>query len=171
VNVSEIREALDQAFDQAVVFHGFADYMRDYDVFVYATADPQAGIAPGHLRYRFKHCVRARVITALRPEIWKRSLDERFLDLVEYEQASDLAGFVWGVKWQELYPGMKLLPKSIEAQRWADALGLPFHEATIETNAHNISLIFSDLAVDVVGPGHAPFVVAGGGPDFKFPVS
>jgi hypothetical protein len=62
---------------------------------------------------------------------------------------------------------MKLVPESVEAQRWADELGLPFHEAAIETNGHNISLIFSDLAVDVVGPGHAPFVVSGGWTGFQ----
>jgi hypothetical protein len=41
----------------------------------------------------------------------------------------------------------------------------------METNGHNISLVFADLVVDVVGPGHASLVVAGGGPDFKFPLS
>jgi hypothetical protein len=32
VDISEIQAAFDDVFDQAVVFHGFADYMRDYDV-------------------------------------------------------------------------------------------------------------------------------------------
>jgi hypothetical protein len=36
--------------DQAIVFHGFADYMRDYEVFIYATSDPRTGIRPEHLR-------------------------------------------------------------------------------------------------------------------------
>lgn len=156
MNAAEILEAFDEVFDQAVVFHGFAEYMRDYDVFVYATADPRTGIAPEHLRYRFKHCVRATVTTALSAEIWRRSLDER---LVDFEQGHGLSGYVWGVRWQVLYPGMTLIPESAEAQRWAEALGVPFHEAAIEGNGHNISLVFSDLAVDVVGRGHAPFVV------------
>jgi hypothetical protein len=65
--------------------------MRDYDVFIYATADPRTGITPKHLRYRFKHCVRAVVTTALSPEVWKQSLDER---LVDYEQGRDLDGYV-----------------------------------------------------------------------------
>jgi hypothetical protein len=55
-----------------------------------------------------------------------------------------------------LYPGMKLVGDSADAQRWADELGIPFYEATLETNCHDISLIFSDLIVDVVGTGHAP---------------
>ncbi len=77
---------------------------------------------------------------------------------------------MWGVRWQNLYPGMALVPDSGEAQRWAEALGVPFHEAVIETNVHNMSLVFSDLAVDVVPTGHAPFVVENGGPDFKVPI-
>jgi hypothetical protein len=36
----------------------------------------------------------------------------------------------------------------------ASELGLPFYEAAIETNAHNISLLFSGLAVDTVQAGH-----------------
>jgi hypothetical protein len=155
---AEIREAFDQVFDQALVFHGFADYMRDYDVFVYTTADPRTGIAPEHLRYRFKHCVRATVTSALTVEVWQRSMDER---LVDFEQGRELEGYVWGVRWQNLYPGMTLVSESAEAQRWADALGTPFHEMTIEAGGHHVSLVFADLVVDVVDPGHVPYVVAG----------
>jgi len=45
VDEAGIQAAFDEVFDQAIVFHGFADYLRDYDVFVYATADPRTGIA------------------------------------------------------------------------------------------------------------------------------
>jgi hypothetical protein len=119
VDTSEIQAAFNDVFDQAMVFHGFADYMRDYEVFIYATANPRTGIRPEHLRYRFKHCVRATVTTALSPEVWKRSLDER---LVDYEHGHDLDGYVWGVKWQALYPGMKLVLDSADARRWSDEL-------------------------------------------------
>src|SRR5689334_5876588 len=102
----EIQAAFDEVFDQAIVFHGFADYMRDYDVFVYTTADPRTGIVPKHLRYRFKHCVRVSSTSALSPEVWMASLDDR---LIDYEQGRDLDGYVWGVKWQALFPGMRLV--------------------------------------------------------------
>jgi hypothetical protein len=167
MDTTEIQSAFDDVFDQAVIFHGFADYMRDYEVFIYATADPRTSIRPEHLRYRFKHCVRAMAATALSTQIWKRSLDER---LVDYERGRELDGYVWGVKWQVLYPGMKLVHGSADAARWSHELGIPFHEAAIETNGHNISLIFSDLAVDTVDAGYAPFVVPSGGPDFKIPL-
>jgi hypothetical protein len=81
MDAREIQSAFDDVFDQAIIFHGFADYMRDYEVFIYATAGPRTGIMPEHLRYRFKHCVRATVTTALTPQIWQRSLDERLIDL------------------------------------------------------------------------------------------
>ncbi len=148
---SEIQAAFEGAFDQAVLFHGFADY----EIFIYLTADPRTGVAPQHLRYRFTHCVRATITSALPPDTWKRSLDER---LVDYEKGRDLDGYVWGVRWQVLYPGMKLVTGSTDAERWSRELGLPF-------------LIFSDLAVDHVDIGHAPFVVPDGGPDFKIPLA
>ncbi|WP_246157911.1 hypothetical protein [Catellatospora sichuanensis] len=119
--------------------------MRNYDIFIYGTADPRTGIAPQHLRYRFLHCVRAVATSVLSPAIWQRSLDRR---LVDCEQGREVDGYVWGVKWQLLYPGMKLVRDSVDAQRWSQVLGLAFHEAVIETNGHNISLVFSDLSVD-----------------------
>jgi hypothetical protein len=50
-------------------------------------------------------------------------------------------------------------------------LGVPFHEAVIEMNAHRISLIFSDLAVHTVTSGHTPFAVPDNGPDHKAPIA
>jgi hypothetical protein len=163
VDAPEIQAAFDNVFDQAVVFHGFADYMRDYDVFIYAAADPRAGAGPRHLRYRFRHCVRATVTTALSPEIWKRSLDER---LVDYEPGRELDGHVWGVRWQALYPGMKLAADSADAARWSRELGngMTFHEVDIQTNVQNISLVFSDLTVNVVETGYTPFTAQGPAP-------
>ena len=166
VDAAQIRTAFDDVFDQAIVFHGFSDYMRDYEIVVHATADPRTGIAPEHLLYTFKHCVRATVTSAVPPEVWVRSLDER---LIDDEQGVDLDGYVWGVKSQVLYPGMKLPVQSAEAARWSADLGLLFHEAAIETNGHDISLVFSDLSVRQVEPGYAPFTVPRPDPNFEVP--
>ncbi|MEU8080701.1 hypothetical protein AB0B31_35225 [Catellatospora citrea] len=157
MHTSEIQMAFDDVFDQALVFHGFTDYMRDYDVFIYAIADPRTGIAPQNLRYRFTHCVRATVTSVLSPEIWKRSLDDRLLD---HKLADDLEGYVWAVRWQALYPGMRLVTPSADAERWSADLDIPFHEAVIATNGHIVSLVFSDLTVNAVSPGDTPFVVS-----------
>ena len=67
-------------------------------------------------------------------------------------------------------PDVQVVPDSADARRWSDHLGLPFYEAAIETNGHNISLVFSDLIVQAVDPGYAPFVVPAAGPDFKIPI-
>ena len=78
----EIKQALDDVLDQAIVFHGFADYMRDYEVVVWATADPRTGIAPEHLVYTFKHCVRATVTSAVRPEPFVPPNAEQFAQMI-----------------------------------------------------------------------------------------
>lgn len=170
VDKQQLREAFDKVLDQAVVFHCFADHMRDYDVFVYATADPRTGIPPEHLRYRFTHCVRATVTTAVRRDVWPRSLGDEFIDYGEWCRAGEPEGYVWGVKWHGLYPGMRLMPDSDESQGWSAQLGVPFHEALIETDAHTITLVFSDLRVSTVETGSVPFTVPSGGPDGKFPL-
>jgi hypothetical protein len=69
VDEQQLRDAFDEVFDQAIVFNGFADYMRDCDIYVCATGDSRTGIAPEHLRYRFTHCVRATVTTAVRRDL------------------------------------------------------------------------------------------------------
>ena len=51
LDTGQIQAAFDDVFDQAMMFHGFADYMRDHEVFIYATADPRTGTRPEHLRY------------------------------------------------------------------------------------------------------------------------
>jgi len=79
-------------------------------------------------------------------------------------------GYVWGVKWQCLDPGMQLMPESDGTREWSALFGLPFHEASIETNGHKIALVFSDLRVSTVEPGSAPFVVPRSGPDGTFPL-
>lgn len=163
-----LQQFLDDVFDQALVYHGFTDYMRDYELIAYCTADPRTGIAPSHERYLFKLCVHATVETAVPEGIWARSLDER---LIDYDTGVDLDGYVWGVKWQVLYPGARVVPDSPRAGHWARALGVPFHEVRIETNGHNLTLVFSELVVEPVGAGYSPFTVGSSGPDFKIPLS
>ncbi|MFE5549182.1 hypothetical protein ACFQ71_35910 [Streptomyces sp. NPDC056534] len=150
-----LQQMLDEAFDQAVVHHGYTNYMRDYEVIVYATAAPDTGIQPAYLRYLFRYCVEAGCETSVPAATWRVSLDDR---LVDYETGADLDGYVWGVKWHLLYPGAKLLPESETARRWSRAVGIDFHDVLIESNAHRLTLVFSDLQVTEVPTGYAPFV-------------
>jgi len=170
VDTEEIARALDEVLDQALLFHGFADYMRDYDLYIYATADPSTGILPEHLRYRFTHCVRATATTAVRRDVWPRSLGDEFTEYGEWLRSGEPDGYVWGVKWQGLYPGMRLMPESDETREWSSQLGLPFREVLIETNGHDITLVFSDLRVSTVSPDTVAFAVPPSGPDSKFPL-
>ena len=126
VDVAEMRAALDRVFDDAVVFHGYVDYLRDYDLFiVVATSEPVQC-----LRYRFVGCVQANTTSALGPSALPHLLDER---LLEGEQAGQTEGYQ-GVKWQCLYPGMTLVPDSAEAARWSHDTGVTMVEAVMETS-------------------------------------
>lgn len=149
-----LEQSLDEIFDQVLVYHGYTDYMRDYELIVYATADPRTGVEPAYLRYLFRHCVEARCTSSVSAETWRASLDDR---LIDHETGQDLEGFVWGVKAHSFYPGAKLLSDSEAARRWARAIGIDFHEVTIETEAHHLTLIFSDLQVSEVPDGYTPF--------------
>ncbi|NNG19831.1 hypothetical protein HJ590_09620 [Naumannella sp. ID2617S] len=75
--------------------------------------------------------------------------DDRLLD-PDQAYADDLAGYVWAVAWQELYPGCTLLPPDEETRRWSEALGLEFRRVRIEANAHVIELVFADLEVSEI---------------------
>jgi hypothetical protein len=75
-----------------------------------------------------------------------------------YETGVDLDGYVWGVKWHCLYPGAQVVDESPSARNWAEAIGIEFHEVRIESNAHDLTLIFSDLQVSELPPGYRPFV-------------
>ena len=44
MNRTEIKRAFEEIFDQAFVFHGFADYMRDYFPFICSTEDQRTYI-------------------------------------------------------------------------------------------------------------------------------
>ncbi|GAB4086188.1 hypothetical protein GCM10028784_28180 [Myceligenerans cantabricum] len=57
-----------------------------------------------------------------------------------------------------------------EAARWASELGVPFHRARVETNAHDIELVFSDLRIDQIATGHTVLVIDETGPDGKIPL-
>jgi hypothetical protein len=156
VDAGQIQAALDDVIDQAVVFHAFTDYLRDYEIIVYSQADPRTGIRPRYDRFLFRYCVEASIVPRVRAEVWARSLDER---LIDYETAREADGYLWGSKWQIISPGGTVVADSDRARKWADAVGIDFSEVRLELNAHDLSLVFSDLAITEVAPGYAPFVV------------
>src|SRR5262245_29860597 len=102
MTLDRLRRDLDEVTDHAILYHGFTDYMRDYEVVIYATSDPRTEIPPVYLRYLFKYCVEAIVVSAVSEESWRQSLDDR---LIDDDTGRDMNGYVWGVKWQDNYPG------------------------------------------------------------------
>jgi hypothetical protein len=166
IEAAEIQALLDDVFDQGIVHHGYVDYMRDYEVILYCAADPRTGISPEHVRLLFTHCVAADAETAVPAEVWSKSMDDRLLDgTIDHAD-----GYVWGVRWQAMYPGARVVGDSPRAARWSQALRRRFHEVRIETNGHHLNLVFAELQSAVVPPGYAPFVVGDSGPDFKIPL-
>ncbi|MFE9959265.1 hypothetical protein [Micromonospora sp. NPDC005299] len=99
----------------------------------------------------------AEASTALTPDTWRKSLDER---LTDPDIGPDLDGYVWAVRWQALYPGAQLVADSRRAQEWAEQVGIDFHEVRIEMNGHSLTLIFSELEVRELALGYAPHLVA-----------
>lgn len=73
MNAVAIQTALNDVFDQAIVYHAFTDYLRDYEVITHSVADPSTGIPPTYDRYLFKCCVRAHATSAVTAESWRKS--------------------------------------------------------------------------------------------------
>lgn len=156
VNADEIEQALDDLFDQALVYHGYTDYMRDYEVIVQGSADPAQG--QGYRRYLFRNCPKVSLASTVGPEVWAQSLDER---LLHQDRPQSDAVYAWGARRQALYPGAGRLETSRETKRWSSRLGVPFYEVTLEGNSHELQLLFSDLTVSELESGYTPFVVPG----------
>lgn len=112
------------------------------------------------LRYLFRYCVQANCTTTVPAKIWRDSLDDR---LINYDTGIDLDGYVWGVNRQLLYPGATLITDSPTAHQWTKTIGIDFHEVRIQTNAHDLTLVFSDLHVQE-RPARSR------SPDYKFPI-
>ncbi|MEU8701653.1 hypothetical protein AB0C61_29155 [Streptomyces sp. NPDC048680] len=152
---TNILEQLNKTDDYLVVHHGYSSYMRDYEVIVDVGSRSDSDATTTYLQFLFRFCVEARCETFLPAETLRDSLDDRLLNRETADP--DLGGYVWGMKFHELY-GAEILPKSEAAQRWTMAVGIEFHEVHIETNAHDLTLLCSDIQVSEVPAGYAPFI-------------
>jgi len=147
-----MRKAIQEPlFDSSIVRHGFAPFLRDYDVV--------AKIKKHQFLYRFSHCTSATVTTAVADWIWQESWSDIFTDYSAWQRAGAPEGYVWGVCFSLAYPGATYVDNSAPAQEWANRLGKPMHEVRIETNAHNLCLIFHDLSVRELREGDEEWVI------------
>jgi len=69
-----------------------------------------------------------------------------------------------------LYPGFALVADSDLARAWSTDLGIPFYETHVQTNGHNLTLVFSDLLVELAPTGYPPFIVGDSFWDGKIPL-
>ncbi|OKJ65501.1 hypothetical protein AMK27_07085 [Streptomyces sp. CB02009] len=152
MDTAELQRTLNESIQANVVHHGYTTYMRDYEVVINVWKGPHNPST--YLRYLFRYFVEARCETFLSTGTWRKSLDDRLLDS---ETAIGLDGYVWGAHHHELY-GAELRLKSEAALRWAKTVGIDFHEVHIEANAHDLTLLFSDLEVSEMPVGYAPFL-------------
>jgi hypothetical protein len=151
MNVEQIKRALQEPFfDSCIVKHGFAPFLRDYDVV--------AQIGTFQFLYRFTHCTRATVTTAVRDDAWKKSWEDVYTDNSAWECAGCPEGHVWGVCYLVTYPGARYVEDSALAKEWTRRLGRQMHEVRIETNGHNLDLIFHDLIVRELKEGEEDWV-------------
>lgn len=143
-------------FDNSIVEHSFAPYMRDYDVTVEAGAaapDGSGSYIEGRYRFRFTHCVLAKITTTVADKTWTCSWGEQFTDYDAWQKVGEPEGYVWGVNYMNVYPGARYLPDSEAAEDWSRRLGRQMHEVEIDTNAHLIQLVFFRLLLHKLAQG------------------
>ena len=140
MTVEEMKKALKgPLFDSFIARHGFASFVRDYDLV--------ACIEEHQFLYRFSHCTAAWITTALSDQSWQKSWDDIYTDYAVWERAGAPEGYLWAVCYSSAYPGATYVENSELAREWSVELGKQMHEVLIETNGHNIGLIFHDLSV------------------------
>jgi hypothetical protein len=151
MTIDEIRKALQEPlFDSSIVRHGFAPFLRDYDIV--------AEINKCQFLYRFSHCTSATVTTAVSDRAWQKSWEDIYTDYSAWNGSGGPEGYVWGVCYSDAYPGATYVDNSVPAKEWANRLGHPMHEVRIETNGHNLDLVFHDLRVREISEGDEEWV-------------
>jgi hypothetical protein len=141
-----MQAALDDISDQALLSHGYVDYIRDYEVRILAVADPRTRVPTTDVRWLFRCCVQAEVISTLSGKGWRASLDDRLLDPT-WDYPHD--AYVWGARWQTLW-GARIIADSPRAATWTEQVGFDIYEVRINGNGHDITLFFSDLEIEEV---------------------
>lgn len=144
--LNEVMRAHD-LLEDALMFYAYRDYARDFEIIVYR---PAATDLVGTYSYLFRHCVEVCQRSVVSPETWKRSLDDRLTSFATYNALADqgvrLDGFVWGVGSNQAY--WQRVADSERAARWSVAIGIPFHEVVIDSDALQITLVFAELVVE-----------------------
>ncbi len=143
MGIDEIK--LDEIYDVAVLRHGFAVYVRDYQFEI--EANWIGGLA-GRYLLTFKHCYDLTYKTVVEDDLIKKSWDDLFTNHEIWEKSNEPDGFVWGTNWSLAYPGFKELKDSDKAKDWSDRLKKQMKEVKLETNSFGINLIFESWTLE-----------------------
>lgn len=147
MNVEEKIKA-NPLLDVAIFSHGFAPYMRDYNVLIEAMWGEKVwGDAKGRYLCRFLHCPEAHLVTTLSGAAWHQAWADTFINYAEWEKNGEPVGFVWGVCYSDACPGLSYVDNSELAAKWSREIEKEMHEAIIETNAFTLWLIFHDFTI------------------------
>src|SRR5690242_19608119 len=89
-------------YDQAIVRHGFTDYMRDYEIIIYFAYPGGNSV----YKYQFVGCVEASYSSAIQGRYLAQSLSDKNV-LVGPETPADEEpdGYIWGVRYAAVDPG------------------------------------------------------------------
>jgi hypothetical protein len=134
--------------DVAILTHGFAAHMRDYDLLFDALwGRKEWADAKGTYRLRFTHCPEAMTVTKVSDAGWKQAWSDVFIDHARWVAAGEPDGFVWGACWSTAYPGLSYVDDSARARQWSERLGKPMHEVVIETEVFELRVVFHEFIV------------------------
>ncbi|HWT52295.1 MAG TPA: hypothetical protein VN113_08970 [Caulobacter sp.] len=130
--------------DFAVLSHGFLEHGRDYAI----TIQNDLGQDRGTHILVFTHVVAMAYETAVSDDAWRQSWDDVFLD---YTEAVDLDGYVWGTNWSNAYPGLIAPDDDPDALAWANRVGRPMYAMALTTDRFRLRLIYSEVRSRKVG--------------------
>jgi len=131
-------------YDQAITRHGILDYIRDYEVTAYLCGDSY----DLELQYVFKGCIKVDYKSKVDPKYF--SMDDRLLALSRQGEPGYPEGFVWGVKYADVYPGWTLEEDTSELRILNKLYEMKFHRIIFNTNAYDLSIIFHDVEVNEI---------------------
>lgn len=138
---------LEDIYDVAILKHGFADYVRDYQFEIEAN---WIGDSAGRYILTFKHCYDLTYKTLVKDDVLRKSWDDLFTDYQIWEKNNEPDGFVWGTNCSLAYPGFKVIRNSDKATNWSDRLGKKINEVKLETNSFQMNLIYETWTLEKI---------------------
>jgi hypothetical protein len=126
-------------FDQSIIRHGILDYIRDYEIIGYLSGFD----FDLEIQYIFKGCIKADYKVKVDPANY--SMNDALLDIEKQDSLDFPKGFIWGVRYSAVYPGITLTEQSEELEELKHQYGISFSKIHFDTQVYDLTLIFHDL--------------------------